>query len=482
MTTTEPTPTDAMTPGDPGRPLGPVAEQERIHSLDVLRGVAILGIFCVNIQFFSLPMMDAVGHFTMESADTRERLAWSFIKVFCEFKFISMFSLLFGVGMVIQMMRAEAAGRGFAAVYLRRIGILALFGMCHAFLLWYGDILLVYAVLGTLLLAVRRLAPRTLLIAALTCVAIGSLLGGTCASMQLLFGQLQPPAAEVAMDEPGGATEAGDDATDEPGDSGQAPDPATGELAADDAGAAEEPVATGPLRGFEAMNKAQFDPSREVWIDAETAAYRDGPFGDAALFRAVSYGFAAISAIFGYGWRVVGMFMLGAALMKFDFFRPHRLDWQRRLAVWGLAVGIPLELAAVALQWSAGFELGVAWLVSTLMHDVGSFAMCVGYVGAITAAVSAGAAGWLSRGFSRVGRLALSTYLLETIIATAVMYWWGLGKFGTVARPWQLGFVVVVYAGLMVFSTVWLRCFRIGPFEWLWRSLTYLRPQPLLRR
>ena len=80
-----------------------------------------------------------------------------------------------------------------------------------------------------------------------------------------------------------------------------------------------------------------------------------------------------------------------------------------------------------------------------------------------------------------VGRLALSNYLLQTVVSTGLMYWWGLGWFGEVSRPQLIGLVLAIYAAQVMVSTLWLRVFRIGPAEWLWRSLTYRKPQPLMR-
>ncbi len=209
---------------------------------------------------------------------------------------------------------------------------------------------------------------------------------------------------------------------------------------------------------------------------------RDGPFVDAFIFRAASYGFAVIAAIFGYGWRVLAMFLLGAALMKLDFFSPERRAWQRRICAIGLGIGLPLELGVAATFMAVDFQFTWQVIVAGAVHELASVALCLGYAGAVCLLVRPGAGGLVQRLFSSAGRLALSVYLLETITTTAVMYWWGLGRFNDFTRPELLVLTVGIYTGLMVAATVWLRFFTIGPFEWLWRTLTYLRPQPVLRR
>ncbi len=118
--------------------LQPVQESERIEALDVLRGFALLGIFMVNIQFFSLPLMEGVGQLTLVGAPQGEVWGWAFIRTFCELKFVSLFSLLFGMGLVVQMTRAKTKGKAFGLYYLRRTIVLAIFGLSHALLLWYA--------------------------------------------------------------------------------------------------------------------------------------------------------------------------------------------------------------------------------------------------------------------------------------------------------------------------------------------------------
>ena len=147
-------------------PLGPVKERERIVALDVLRGFALLGIFMVNMQFFAMPFGELISPDFYDGASIGDVLAWGFVKAFFEYKFISLFSLLFGAGLIIQMTRAEARGRRFVPLYLRRLLVLAVIGLVHGFGLWYGDILFVYACAGLVVFLCRRWRPKTMLIIA----------------------------------------------------------------------------------------------------------------------------------------------------------------------------------------------------------------------------------------------------------------------------------------------------------------------------
>ena len=218
-------------------------------------------------------------------------------------------------------------------------------------------------------------------------------------------------------------------------------------------------------------------------MQAETAAYKNGPFTDALGFRGVTYGMAVSATVFGYGWRVLSMFFMGAALMKLNFFSPDRRMWHRRFCMIGLGIGLPLELAFASLAYIGAItdRVGVVKF-GKLLHEPGSYALCLGLVGGMTLLVSSGAMRWLTGAMACVGRLALSNYLLQTVVSTFIMYWWGLAWFGDVTRVQQIGLVFVIYAVQLVASVIYLHLFTIGPVEWIWRTLTYMRPQPILRR
>ena len=231
-----------------------------------------------------------------------------------------------------------------------------------------------------------------------------------------------------------------------------------------------------------AITQAQFDPATDYWRTGERLAYREGPFADAFTFRLVSYAFALIGGLVGYGWHVLAMFLMGAALIKLDFFAAERRHWHRRLCLIGVGLGLAAECASTGLFALYDFELGWWMLAAAALHELGSYTLCLGYVGGMTMLANSGAMRWLTRAMACVGRTALSNYIAQTVIATTLMYWWGLGWFGEVPRPQLIGLVLVIYAGQLVLSTLWLSVFCIGPLEWLWRSLTYLKPQPLLRK
>ena len=457
---------------------GPIPEGERLGTLDLLRGFALLGIFMVNMQFFTMFFGEFIRPAVYGDGPVIDVLAWGFVKVFFEYKFISLFSLLFGAGMVVQMSRAKSRGRPFIPTYLRRMAVLSVIGLVHGFLLWYGDILLVYALVGTGLLLARNWRSRTLLVTAGSIIvfffviqlAIGAVffarMGGDDTNGAA---GAQPVAPTVQLDQ---------DPEPEPQPDSEAEPEAEPEAAWSD----ENPKLAGRFPWLAAMFDSGFDITSERWVTAETTAYKEGPYTDALGFRAFTYTLAIGMAVVGYGWRVLATFLIGAALMKLGFFGASAGRWHRRLFFIGMGLGVPAELANAWLTYlAAGERLGLEFFGAAL-HEPGSLLMCLGFVGSAGMIVSSGIMGRLVRAISAVGRLALSNYLLQTVVTTFLMYSWGLGYFGDVPRPWQVALVPVIYAVQIPLSVLWLRFFTIGPMEWIWRSLTYRKRQPMRRR
>ncbi|MHC4305836.1 MAG: DUF418 domain-containing protein [Planctomycetota bacterium] len=436
--------------------LGPIRETDRIITLDVLRGFAVLGILFVNIHFFSMPLALATGTTGLVDAPAMEEMSWAAVETLVTYKFLSLFSLLFGAGLVVQMTRAEAKGRRFVPLYLRRLGVLAAFGLAHALLLWYGDILLRYAALGLLPLLMRKARPRTLVTVAVVLVAGSAMLAYGCLSLEVMSARWAP-AAQSRSGPPATETTAGG----EPADAAAHPE---------------------PPRGLAAIAAARGDPSDERWMAAEIEAYKHGPAADAFAFRSITWGYVLLDAAFLRGWRIAGMFLLGAALMKLGLFLPQQRRWQRRLFIWGVVMGLPLELGAVGMLVANNHAVDFVTVTAAFMHELGSFALCLGYTGGVCLLASAGRARWFCTPLASVGRLTLSVYLLQTVVASAIMYWWGWGWFNDLTRPELIALVVAICSSLIALSAVWLRFFAIGPFEWMWRSLTYGRRQPLLKR
>lgn len=491
----------------------PLPFNQRISAMDVARGFALLGIFCVNIQCFALPLIYLTSPAGAASGSAGDTAWWLFVSTLCESKFYSLFSLLFGMGFIILTDRAHTRRPESAVpIALRRFGFLALLGFLHANLLWYGDILFIYAFGGLALLLFRKLKPRTMLTVGAILILVGELLVWLMVAAGVVFN----PARTAAESTPPQATEALAPVTEaapdlsipdhvNPGVVDPAPSldaltdareraAASRDRALNDTNsiASEaEPASTPaePLRGMEALRNLRGGPETETWITAETLAFRDGPYTDLALFRSITWVSMLFFVVPFMGPRILGLFLLGAGLIRMDFFNPARAPLHRRLITLGLAVGIPCAAVAAVgklLTWNDG-AMHISWLFWQLPYAVGCILIPLAILAAaarLTDRARHNPRALLSKALHPLactGRMALTNYLTQTLVATTLFYFYGFGLFGSLSGPERGAVVFSVYACQLVISTLWFRAFSIGPAEWVWRSFTYLRPMPFRR-
>ncbi|MAD78105.1 MAG: hypothetical protein CMJ51_04520 [Planctomycetaceae bacterium] len=403
---------------------GPLSPSDRITSIDVLRGLALLGIVIVNAAYFGLPLGGVLDG-GIGAGSMSDRVTAILVVVFAEVKFISIFSILFGFGLAMQRSRRLAANTGFAAFGVRRMLLLAVFGLLHVLTLWYGDVLFLYAGLGLLLIPMLCLdaSVRLVLAAVMICGA------GVFVGLLSLLGMMGPPIV----------------------------DPST---------------VDGSLRGFDAILEAQGDPTRPVWIDAEVAAFRNGPFLDALTFRISSWALGQIISIFGFAWHVLGMALIGSWMHDRDFFGAGGSVLRRRMTFTVLPGGLLLSIAAGMIFWVEG-KASIPGAVATLIQNLSAVMIALGLVSLISLRVDAGRMP-LSRIFSAVGRMSLTAYLLESVVFSALMLHWGLGWFDQISRTGLVGLSLLVYTAVALFCLLWSRRFAMGPMEWLWRQGAYL--------
>ncbi len=423
-------------PTGPEEPRTPKGDEGRVVTLDAIRGLAILGILPANLPAFALPAAAAMqSHYA--SPHWSEAVAEGAVQTFVTYKFMTIFSLLFGVGLALQRGRAERAGRPFAAFYAWRLVLLAGIGAAHGWLVWYGDILFWYAITGFVALALSRLRARILFV-----------LGGAAVLVPVLL-CLAGAALLIAMVVATG---------DSPGI-----------------------VNMGPTTAAEALADpaARTAPIYDLHAGAETIAYRDGGYLDQLAFRLMAWAYLMATYVVWFGWRILGLFLIGMGLQKVGFFtRPedHR-TLQNCLIGVGLLIGLPLE-AVRAVAWAAGLpgpiELPATLLIEAI-HQIASLSVSL----AIIALFVRLAIAW--KPLVAIGRTALSCYLAESAIAVTIFYSFGAGQFGEVTRAqlWAIG--AAIWATILIGASIWTRFFRFGPVEWAWRSAAYGKRQPMRR-
>lgn len=413
----------------PGADSGAAPATDRIGGLDAARGFALFGILVVNVEFFFLPLADALG--VGQPAATLERAVWWLQKVLFEGKFYPLFSLLFGIGMVLQRSSLTARGLSFTPIYLRRVVVLAAIGLVHAFLLWHGDILFFYSAAALLLMLAVGLGPRVLL-------GLGLVTWVLALSIGVVLAVFQP---RVPL-EPIGPI-------------GHAPAGST--------------ISVAELMTSEDV----LDPQSLQFRAVETAAYRDGPWTSALAVRSLTFTLISASMLFGGGFHLLAMFFLGAAMAEAGMLTATGRSWWPRLLLIGFGVGLPMGVASIVAF--AGVDGAIGAMIWQGLLLIGGPFLAVGY---LAFWMIAWHRGWLSRctrWLASAGRLALTHYLLQTVVCTFLAYHWGLGWFGQLDRPERVGVGLSLFAVQLVASVIWLEFYRFGPVEWVWRRLTYGR-------
>jgi uncharacterized protein len=413
--------------------------------MDTLRGVAVLGILVMNIPWFARSESKFFNPMTGGGFEGADYWTWLLSHLLFDFKMMTIFSMLFGAGMLVFTERAAAAGRSAAAIYYRRLGWLLLFGLLHAYLLWSGDILYSYALCGLLLYPARRLRPRWLIAIGLALLLIGTAL---TAGSGWWFATARS------------AAEAGQ--------------------AALDAGGTPTEFQRGMVEAWPAMRE-QFVPTPER-LAAEEAAHL-GSYGELFVFRARQAIFMQTGLfLLMLLWRATGVMLIGMALMKLGVFTAARsIGFYLGLLLVGYAVGLPLVAVGAWQAVETRFDFVVGFKYVWHFNYVGSLFVALGHVGLVILIGKLGVLTWLTSGLAAVGRMALTNYLSHSLICAAVFYGWGLGMFNQWSRFETLALVAAIWLFQFVFSQVWLARFHFGPMEWLWRTLTYWQPQPVRR-
>ena len=394
----------------------------RIESIDVLRGFALLGILVMNIQSFA--MIDAAYFIPTAYGDFSGAnfWVWAVSHLLADQKMMTIFAMLFGAGILLMTESRARAGRSPAAAHYRRNGVLLVFGLAHAYLLWYGDILVTYALCGMAVYPLRRLRPRWLLTIGLGLVAVASAITffsgwsvqfWTTDQIESFRGDALPPVEAIEY---------------------------------------------------------ELEIYRSGWLRQMEHRVPASIFFQTYIFAA--WGF----------WRASGLMLVGMALFKLDVFSAER---SRRfyllLAAVGVIVGLPVVAYGIYRNVAAGWDPIYVFFAGSQFNYWGSILVALAWVGAVMLLCKAAAPAAVTGPLAAVGRLALTNYLFQTLVCTTIFYGHGLGLFGKVERVGQVAIVAAVWALQLLLSPWYLRYFRIGPAEWLWRTMTYLKAPPLRR-
>ena len=411
--------------------LAPVQTTQREIFMDVLRGFAILGIFIANLNGFSWynGSAKATGPYLLPGADN----TMSFLhQMFIEGKFYSIFSLLFGWGIALQFKRAEEKGINALPTVRRRLFFMLLLGAVHL-LLWPGDIVFFYAILAFVLLPLRKLSNKTLLITGCLLVLSPILLYW----LKMTWPVLNYPA----------------------------------DLAIKTATKVESSLFTiKSEQDFLNIMKHGNSWFEQVQMNVVGFFYR------------YNYLFF-VSRI----PKVFGIFLIGYVIGRSDFYK--NILQHKKIVYWaigiGLVVGLPANYFLAYYMSNHGgeyWQLKTKGLYQTIFYALGVAPLAMAYVGLFMLSFQKVAGKKVLSVFAPVGKMAFSNYILQTLIGSFVFLGPGLGYFGEVGPVYYTIFGVVVFIFQIILSTIWLKFFNYGPVEWIWRSATYKKWQPFLKK
>lgn len=420
----------------------PVSEKGRISSVDLIRGVAVLGILVINIVGLGLPD-PAYFDPSAYGGSTGWNLRAFFINsIFFEGAMRGLFSMLFGAGIILFMQIKEEAGAGLelAETWYRRLILLILFGMVHSYLLvWPGDILFSYGIIGLLLFPFRNSRPRNLVL-----LAAGILIAG----MVMNIGE-----AETAKRQQKNYFEA---------------------LEMFEKG---ETVPHSVLMDYYGWIEryAVMKPTVDK-LENRVGNMQSGYFSAVKEMAKDSYYFESEYHYRHHYFDILSMMLLGMALLRLRVLQAERsLRFYALLMLLGYGIGIPINIWETKTYIESGFDL-ITYYELLRTYDLGRIPIMLGHVGLIMLFFRSGMFKFLQHSLMAVGRMALSNYLLQTIIANIIFI--GFAQYGRMQRYELYYIVLAIWVFQVVSSTIWLKYFAFGPFEWLWRSLTYRKVQP----
>ena len=420
----------------------PVAESQRIRSIDTLRGFALLGILLLNIIAFSGPIAAYFDPSADNEVSGLNLAVAMFVDIWGEGAFRAIFSMLFAAGLLIFLAKPVAEEGRLKSLYYRRTWLLVAFGLFNAYiLLWFGDILYTYGVTGLVLYFFRNLSAHKLAL----CSTILFLFLALIHTSQYFYTKaLYTDYREVVLL------------------------PEDNELSE---------AQKQSLENWDEFLQNQQTTPEQIVLEAN--ARSEGYIENFIFTAPINIMFqTAIFLINGF-WDAAAMMLLGMALMKWNVFDASReLSFYLKMMLFGFAIGLVINSWEEVVYLSSGFE---PFLSATARptYDLGRLGMALGYIGMVMTLCKLDVLPKVRHAFACVGQMALTNYLAQSVICNTIFLGFGFGMWGKMQR-YEIYFVVIgIWIFQLLFSVAWLKKYRFGPAEWLWRSLTYRKRQPL---
>ncbi len=404
--------------------LSPLASKERKDILDFLRGIAIFGILLVNISYFNSPVFTQAGGYILWDDLSNKITKW-LIWFFLEGKFYPLFSILFGAGFYFFIKKAEGSIKPLLIRYRIRLLYLLLFGILHVLLLWYGDILVVYAIFGFIMTWFAKSSDRTIIIWAIVFILLPILLTSVMVGSIELMMMIPEAAVEIEA-------------------------------------------------AFEMQEEHAAD-----FINKALSVYSSGTFADIFKVRINEYLYSVNGIIFMFP-NIVSLFLVGFLLGRKKIFHNISAGVKKlkKVFYWCLPVAVVLNISYVYYgETSSMIRPGWDMVLMITSVSIGGPAMMMVYLYILSLLYVKGVFKKTGKYISKAGRMAFTNYLAQSVICTTIFFSYGLGLYGKI-NYWQgILIAIAIYPVQLLWSHYWLKRFRFGPVEWLWRTLTYMKIQ-----
>jgi len=439
----------SITPGaNQEQSVRPVDTTERIKSIDAIRGFALLGILMMNIPGFGINWDFWYGMMHGPRAG-KDYYTFAIVMTVFEGTMRGLFSMLFGAGMVLFMLnKKDVPGKPpVAEYYYRRLLWLVFFGLINCFvILWFGDILFFYGLCGMLLFPFRKMNPKWLLVIGLACVSFAMI------KQEWGYSELREKRASYRE-----------------------------AIVAKKENKTLTPEQQGAIGTWEQMEKNQKPDT--TYSNDNLRKMRGNYWSVFNQLLPQNAGFE-VDYMYNDPWDMLCMMFIGMALFGWGFFS-NKLKTSTYL-MWmliGYGIGIPVAWMIFDNSWMNPLGLGYYvdhWRVShDLFREFRRIPITIGHASLLMLVYRSKLVPWLMRALANVGQMAFSNYLMQSIICTFFFYGYGFGNYNKL-RFHELYYVVfAVWIFQLIFSSIWLRYFRFGPFEWVWRSLTYWKKMPM---
>ena len=416
--------------------VAPIKSTERIQSLDVMRGIVLFGILLMNIN--GMGLASAYEDPTVSGGSTGWDLyTWITTNMFFEGTMRALFSLLFGVGMFILLDRLEKKGAGINAanIYFRRLTWMLVFGLIHCYLLlWVGEILYNYALMGFLVFSFRNMAPKKLILIAAFLFSAGALWTYFEYKNDI---KLVEQVALVSTYK-----------------------------------AVGKPLPKELKEADEKWQKRESERSPAA-VEEYNNNMRKGYFHVVGFLAPINMHYNEHSPYRYDPFDVLSMMLLGIALYKLNILSAKRsYRFYGMMALMGYGIGLSVNYYEVTMIMNSNFSL-LGFSKSYLTYDLGRIPIAMGHIAAIMLLCKIPVLQWLKSRLAAVGKMALTNYIMHSVIAMFFFTGAGLGMFGKLQRHELLYVVFTIWIVQLILSPIWLKYFQFGPAEWIWRNLSY---------